>query len=42
MSQSRRQEMADREHRELPIVRQCALQGVSRSNLYFSPWVQTL
>ena len=32
-----RQEMVDREHPKLPIVRQCALLGVSRSSLYYRP-----
>ena len=27
--------MVDREHPKLPIVRQCALLGVSRSSLYY-------
>ena len=29
--------MVDREHPKLPIVRQCALLGVSRSSLYYRP-----
>ena len=29
--------MVDREHPKLPIVRQCALVGVSRSSLYYRP-----
>ena len=32
-----RREMVDREHPKLPIVRQCALLGVSRSSLYYHP-----
>ena len=35
MSPGRRREMVDREHPSLPIVRQCALLGVSRSSLYY-------
>ena len=35
MSPSRRRKMVDREHPKLPIVRQCALLGVSRSSLYY-------
>ena len=37
MSPGRRRGMVDREHRKLPIVRQCALLGVSRSSLYYRP-----
>ena len=37
MNPGRRREMVDREHRKLPIVRQCALLGVSRSSLYYRP-----
>ena len=37
MNPARRREMVDREHPSLPIVRQCALVGVSRSSLYYSP-----
>ena len=37
MSPGRRRKMVDREHRKLPIVRQCALLGVSRSSLYYRP-----
>ena len=37
MSPSRRRKMVDREHPKLPIVRQCALLGVSRSSLYYRP-----
>ena len=37
MSPGRRREMVDREHPKLPIVRQCALLGVSRSSLYYRP-----
>ena len=35
MSQGRRREVVDREHPTLPVVRQCALLGVSRSSLYY-------
>ena len=35
MSPGRRREMVDLEHPSLPIVRQCALLGVSRSSLYY-------
>ena len=35
MSPGRRRKMVDREHRSLPIVRQCTLLGVSRSSLYY-------
>ena len=37
MSPGRRREMVDRKHPKLPIVRQCALLGVSRSSLYYRP-----
>ena len=37
MSLGRRREMVDRKHPKLPIVRQCALLGVSRSGLYYRP-----
>ena len=37
MSPSRRRKMVDREHPNLPIVRQCALLGVSRSSIYYRP-----
>ena len=37
MSPSRRRKMVDREHPKLPIVRQYALLGVSRSSLYYRP-----
>ena len=37
MSPGRRREMVDREHPKLPIVRQWALLGVSRSSLYYCP-----
>ena len=37
MSPARRQQMVDREHPSLSIVRQCALLGVSRSSLYYRP-----
>ena len=35
MSRAHRRQMVDREHPSLPIVRQCALLGVSRSSLYY-------
>lgn len=35
MSAARRRQMVDREHPNLPIVRQCALLGVSRSSIYY-------
>ena len=35
MSPGRRRKMVDREHPSLPIVRQCAVLGVSRSSLYY-------
>ena len=35
MSPGRRRKMVGREHPSLPIVRQCALLGVSRSSLYY-------
>ena len=35
MSPGQRREMVDREHPSLPIVRQCALLGVSRSSIYY-------
>ena len=35
MSPVHRREMVDREHPSLPVVRQCALLGVSRSSLYY-------
>ena len=37
MNPARRREMVDREHPSLPIVRQCALLGVSRSSMYYRP-----
>ena len=37
MNPARRREMVDREHPSLPIVRQCALVGVSRSSIYYRP-----
>ncbi len=37
MSLGRRREMVDRAHQKLPIVRQCALLGVSRSSIYYCP-----
>ena len=37
MGPDRRRQMVDREHPKLPIVRQCALLGVSRSTLYYRP-----
>ena len=35
MTPAKRRELVDRQHRSLPIVRQCALLGVSRSSLYY-------
>ena len=35
MSLAQRRKMVDREHPKLPVVRQCALLGVSRSSLYY-------
>ena len=35
MSLGRRREMVDRGHPSLPVVRQCALLGISRSGLYY-------
>ena len=37
MSQQRRREMVDREHRALSTVRQCTLLGISRSSVYYRP-----
>ena len=37
MNPAQRRKMVDREHPALPIVRQCALLGVSRSSLYYRP-----
>ena len=37
MSPGHRREMVDREHPKLPIVRQCALLGVTRSSIYYRP-----
>ena len=37
MSRPQRLGMIDREHRELPLVRQCSLLGISRSSLYYQP-----
>ncbi len=37
MSPARRREMVDRKHPKLPIVRQCALLGVTRSSIYYRP-----
>ncbi len=37
MSPGRRREMVDRGHPSLPIVRRCALLGVSRSSIYYRP-----
>ena len=37
MIPARRRQMVDREHPKLPIVRQCALLGVTRSNIYYRP-----
>ena len=35
MSLGKRRQLVDRNHRLLPITRQCALLGVSRSGLYY-------
>ena len=35
MSPGQRRELVDRRHRDLSIVRQCQLLGVSRSSLYY-------
>ena len=37
MSPTQRREMVDRRHPSLSLVRQCALLGVSRSSIYYSP-----
>ena len=37
MSPARRRQMVDREHPKLPIVRQCALLGVTCSSIYYRP-----
>ena len=37
MSPARRRQMVDRKHPKLPIVRQCALLGVTRSSIYYRP-----
>ena len=37
MSLAQRRQLVDRDHRSLPIARQCALLGVSRSGLYYRP-----
>ena len=37
MGLGRQWEMVDWEHLPLPIVRQCALLGVSRSRIYYRP-----
>ena len=37
MSPARRQQMVDRQHPSLSLVRQCALLGVSRSSIYYRP-----
>ena len=37
MSRERRREMVDREHPALPMGRQCALLGISRSSMYYRP-----
>ena len=37
MSPVRRRQMVDREHPELPIVRQCAQLEVTRSSVYYRP-----
>ena len=39
MSPARRRQMVDRQHPSLSLVRQCALLGVSRSNIYYRPGV---
>ena len=35
MTPRRRREMVDRGHPSLPVARQCALLGISRSGLYY-------
>ena len=42
MSPPQRRRMVNREHPALPIVRQCALLGVSRSSLYYRPKADSL
>ena len=37
MSRERRRQMVDRRHPGLSTMRQCALVGLSRSNLYYRP-----
>ena len=37
MSRAKRREMVDRRRRQLSLVRQCALLGISRSSLYYRP-----
>ena len=37
MSRARRLVMIDRDHRELSVVSQCALLGISRSSVYYRP-----
>ncbi len=37
MSRNQRQAMIDREHDQLPLVRQCALLDVSRASVYYRP-----
>ena len=37
MSRERRREMVDREQPALPMGRQCALLGISRSSMYYRP-----
>ena len=37
MTPAQRRELTDRQHRQLSIVRQCQLMGVSRSSLYYRP-----
>ena len=37
MSVERRHEVVDRRHPSLSIVRQCRLQDISRSGLYYQP-----
>ena len=41
MSPGRRREMVDRKHPSLPVARQCALLGVSRSSIYYRPKMAT-
>ena len=37
MSRAKGREMVDRRRRQLSLVRQCALLGISRSSLYYRP-----